>query len=109
MKKTTKKTTKTTKSDKVPPYIDPRVEIGTARYTTIPMNTLHNCYILDARTWGERPSIEVYNDNCLKVTYYNKQDKKVTFNVEHPGESLINQFVILDDGTYVSQYIGSYS
>lgn len=108
---TTKKptTTATTQADANLPYIDPRVEIGTARYGTEPLYSLGNCRVYDKRTWGARPSIVVYNDNCMRVTYYNRQNEKVVFDVEYPGEDLINRFVILDDGTYVGQYIGSYS
>ena len=108
-KKTTAATEKTTKADKDLPYIDPRVKIEKSLVSKTPTYSLNRCYVLDTRTWGERPSIEVYDGKNLKVTYYNKQGKEVTFKVEYPGDSLINQFVILDDGTYVSQYIGSYS
>lgn len=88
--------------------IDSRVTVGTAKYGSTPMYSLGKCRVNDVRTWGSRPAITVYNGDCMQVTYYNKQNQKVTFNVE-PVSGYINAFTILNDGTYVSQLFGSYS
>lgn len=88
--------------------IDSQVTIGTLMCSTKPTYTLGKARVLDARTWGSRPAITVYNGNCMQVSYYNKQNQKVTFNVE-PVSGYINQYTILNDGTYVSQLFGSYS
>lgn len=46
----------------------------------------------------------------MHVSYDNKQNEKIEFTVEQPVvEDFINRFTILEDGTYVSQYFGSYS
>ena len=71
---------------------------------------LGNASVLDRRTWGDPPTITVYNKNCMHVVYFNKKGEKVEFNVEQPiVDDTINGYTILDDGTYVSQYFGSYS
>ena len=92
--------------------VDPRVEIGTGRYTGIPQYVLGDCKVIDKRTWGETPTITVYKnflkEDCMHVTYYNKKNKKIEFDVE-PVEDYINSFTIRDDGTFVSMIIGNYT
>ena len=64
----------------------------------------------DKRTWGEAPTITIGDDDSLHVTYYNKKGEKVQFTVQQPVKTdIINLFTIRDDGTYVSDRIGSYS
>lgn len=90
--------------------IDPRVTITTIGWSNdkSPLYELGKCRVVDKRNWGSRPAIEVYDGNCMRVTYYNKKNEKVTFVVEPVGNYL-NAFTILKDGTYVSQLFGAYS
>lgn len=90
--------------------IDSRVEVGFIKFTNEPMYTLAENCVIDKRTWGEAPSIEVYNGDCMKVTYYNKQGEVVTFTVEHPEDPSYDCMVrIMDDGTYEYSEVISFS
>lgn len=106
---------KATKTETIPKKktlkgIDPRVEIGVAKYTTYPQYRLGKSKITDKRTWGEPPSITVGDDDCMHVTYYNKKGEKIQFTIEQPvTKDTTNRCTILDDGTYISQSTGSYS
>lgn len=87
------------------PYdIDSRVEIGTMRWTNHPKYSYKNTNVVDNRTWGEAPIIEVLKDDSLKVTYYNRQNEKIAFIIEQPtqGNRLMGA-TICNDGTYVCQ------
>ena len=89
--------------------VDAAVKITTGGWD-YPKYVLGKCSVLDTRTWGETPTITVYNENCMHVTYFNKNNEKIEFNVEPPGiENYLYQFTLLEDGTYVSQLYGSYS
>lgn len=90
--------------------IDPRVTIGTIGFgnNKSPQYSVGKQYVVDRRSWGSRPAIEVYDGNCLRVSYFNKKNEKVTFVVEPMG-NYINQYTILNDGTYVSQLFGAYT
>ncbi len=91
--------------------IDPAVTVEKHPLTKQPLYILGKCRVLDKRTWGDPPSIKVFNGNSMHVTYYNKNNEKVEFDVI-PMEDMteyILRFTIQDDGTYVSQLTGSYS
>lgn len=106
---------KATKTEAIPKKktlkgIDPRIEIGVAKYTTDPQYELGKARIMDQRTWGEAPSITVDKDDSMHVTYYNKKGEKVQFIVKQPATpKTINYCTILNDGTYRSQSNGTYS
>ena len=106
---------KATKTETIPKKktlkgIDPRVEIGVAKYTTYPQYKLKDCWVTDKRTWGEPPAISVDDEDCMYVTYRNKDGKEIKFAAPQPDiDDTTNLFTIKDDGTYISQNIGSYS
>ncbi|MBR5525104.1 MAG: hypothetical protein IKU51_07545 [Clostridia bacterium] len=90
--------------------IDSRVTIGAHSLSKEPMYTFKNGSVIDHRSWGDRPAIEVLDGDVMKVTYYNQQGQKIVFNVEQPASSdRLIRFVILDDGTYTSVEVGSFS
>lgn len=95
---------------KVAAKIDSRIEVGFVKFTNEPMYTFAGNCVIDKRTWGEAPSIEVYNGDCMKVTYYNKQGEAVTFTVEQPEDPSYDCMVrIMDDGTYEYSEVISFS
>ena len=92
------------------PQIDSRVEVGLMRFTDTPYYKYGKTYVIDNRTWGEAPSIEVSNDGCLTVTYYTKKGDKVTFEAEQPSDKSHDYMaVIQDDGTHSGSEILSLS
>lgn len=67
------------------------------------------CSVVDRRTWGDVPTITVYDETSLHVVYYNKAGEKVEFDVVTPSSSkYTNIGTIKDDGTYHTQYSGSF-
>ena len=88
--------------------VDSKIEVDTRFGTT--QYRLKDAIVLDRRTWGEAPAITIGDDDSLRVTYCNKKGEKVQFTVPQPAnKDIIIRFTIRDDGTYVSDRIGSYS
>lgn len=104
---------KATKTETIPKKktlkgIDPRVEITTRFGNT--KYIFKKCNIVDTRTWGESPSITIDDKDCMYVTYCDKDGKKIKFAAPQPDiDNTTNLFTIKDDGTFITQNIGSYS
>ena len=93
------------------PYnIDSRVEIEKMRWTNEPVYVYKDTRVIDGRTWGEAPIIEILEDDSLKVTYYTRQGEKVVLTVEQPeNTNCLNKVAISNDGTYICKTISSFS
>ena len=84
------------------PYnIDSRVKITKAMFTNKPVYEFKQARVIDGRTWGEAPIIEILEDNSMRVTYYNLRNEKIVFIVEqHSKPNCHYRAEIANDGTY---------
>lgn len=90
--------------------IDSRVKIEKMRWTNEPVYVYKKARVIDGRTWGEAPAIEVLKDDSLKVTYYTQRGEKVVLTVEQPAQSdRLTAAEISYDGTYTCNEFSSFS
>ncbi len=66
------------------------------------------CIVADKRTWGNPPTITITSTGGLHTVYYDKNNQKVEFTVE-PVKDYIHRYTILENGTYATILVGSYS
>lgn len=92
-------------SEKHESYIDSRIEIknfnGTPSY----------CYgavrAVDARSWGDSPSISIMDNGGFFITYFKRDGSKVEVTLA-PVDGYVHRCVLLDDGSYTFSLIGDY-
>lgn len=95
---------------KVHKNIDSRIEIGTMKFTNDPCYRYGKCLIVDKRSWGEVPIVEVTDEGGLRCTYYNKEGKKKVFAfAQLPTDDTIWMYTIQENGNYTDILVGSYS
>lgn len=88
-------------------YIDPKLSVEHIdsavwyRYKELSVG------VLDARTWGEPPSIYVEEDGSLRVVYFQKNGEKVEL-LHSPVANKFHRGVILEDGTFITVLVGDF-
>lgn len=81
-------------------YIDPSLSFYTSSNgARCYVNTY--CHIVDTRTWGDPPSITVYDEYSLHVEYYKQSGEMVAVDVD----AIVKQYysvvcIIAEDGSY---------
>ena len=89
--------------------IDSAISVTTTVWGNIEYS-LKDCIIIDERKWGNPPVITIVDNYSMYVVYYNKNNEKVEFTATQPEfDDYLSYYTILDDGTWVSSYIGAYS
>lgn len=92
-------------------YIDPRIEVeegfnfsGHNRYVCDELMLR----VIDARTWGDPPSIAISEEGYFKIVYYKSDGTRVKVTLR-PSEGYVSRCCILEDGSYTTNLVGYFN